>query len=128
MQRSPKHQPHQDGTVTMPTTMVSSGHRPLEAELARAASHPASIRSSATLSVFEEVLLHASEPERIFFVVLNGELEKVSRFYDGTRGKGQDKCTQNTDAIDYRVWPAHVGAKYHGGKSRRSTVPWQLPA
>lgn len=43
----------------------------------------ASVRSSATLSVLEEVLLHASEPERQFFAMLNGELDKVSRFYNG---------------------------------------------
>ena len=42
-----------------------------------------SINSSATLSILDEALLHASEAERVFFAILNGELEKVSRFYDG---------------------------------------------
>ncbi|CDS05005.1 hypothetical protein LRAMOSA07535 [Lichtheimia ramosa] len=62
-----------------------------ETEMYRVPSHPASVRSSATLSVLEEVLLHASEPERQFFAMLNGELDKVSRFYNEKEQEARTK-------------------------------------
>lgn len=36
-----------------------------------------------SISVLEEALRHASEPEQYFFVMLDGDLETISRFYDG---------------------------------------------
>lgn len=98
-------------------------------QLIQGIDHVASIRSSATVSVLDEVLIHATEPERVFFSVLNGELEKVSRFYDGDpsnghlyflhflnpffflnrKGKGdqdQTRSTQDSNAVNCRVWPS----------------------
>ncbi|KAF7730382.1 Xenotropic and polytropic retrovirus receptor 1 [Apophysomyces ossiformis] len=57
-----------------------------ETELHKVTSRPVpkaeSLHSTATLSVLDEVLLHASDSERMFFNMLNGESEKISRFYD----------------------------------------------
>ncbi|KAI7849080.1 SPX domain-containing protein [Circinella umbellata] len=61
---------------------ISSRFNQDDTELARVHSRPVSINSSATLSILDEALLHASEAERVFFAILNGELDKVSRFYD----------------------------------------------
>ncbi|KAI9486317.1 MAG: SPX domain-containing protein [Benjaminiella poitrasii] len=36
-----------------------------------------------TISVFEEAVRHASKPEQYFFVMLDQDLETISRFYDG---------------------------------------------
>lgn len=35
------------------------------------------------ISVLDEVLSHASEPEQYFFVMLDQDLETISLFYDG---------------------------------------------
>lgn len=40
-----------------------------------------------TLSVWDEVLLHANESERAFFTMLNQELDKVTMFYNGKEKK-----------------------------------------
>ncbi|KAL0091577.1 SPX domain-containing protein [Phycomyces blakesleeanus] len=60
-------------------------------ELHRSPSRPVSIQSNTTLSVFDEVLLHASEPERAFFMMLNEELEKISDFYDEKERESREK-------------------------------------
>ncbi|KAI8147934.1 SPX domain-containing protein [Fennellomyces sp. T-0311] len=70
---------------------ISSRFNHDDTELARVPSQPVSIRSSATLSILEEALLHASESERVFFAILNGELEKVSRFYDEKESEARTK-------------------------------------
>jgi hypothetical protein len=36
------------------------------------------------ISVLDEALRHASEPEQYFFVMLDQDLATISRFYDGT--------------------------------------------
>ncbi|CAO3597054.1 unnamed protein product [Absidia cylindrospora] len=43
---------------------------------------PVSFHSTMTLSVWDEVLLHANESERLFFDMLTQELDKVSLFYN----------------------------------------------
>ncbi|KAI8640071.1 SPX domain-containing protein [Parasitella parasitica] len=48
----------------------------------RQASFPTS--TTATLSVLDQVLFHASPSERSFFDSLDIELDKISRFYNGT--------------------------------------------
>jgi hypothetical protein len=35
------------------------------------------------ISVLDEALRHASEPEQYFFFILDQDLETISRFYDG---------------------------------------------
>ncbi|ORZ01299.1 SPX domain-domain-containing protein [Syncephalastrum racemosum] len=70
---------------------VSSPFRGDNTELTRVSSRPVSIQSSATLSVLEEVLLHASDPERAFFHALNIELDKVALFYDEKEEEARTK-------------------------------------
>ncbi|KAI9270523.1 SPX domain-containing protein [Phascolomyces articulosus] len=70
---------------------ISSRFNHDDTELTRVPSQPGSIHSSATLSILDEALLHASEAERVFFAILNGELEKVSRFYDEKESEARAK-------------------------------------
>ncbi|KAI9306838.1 SPX domain-containing protein [Cunninghamella echinulata] len=62
-----------------------------DATLERLSSRPASYRSTLTLSVWDEVLLHANESERIFFNSLNHELDKVSLFYNEKENEASAK-------------------------------------
>lgn len=39
------------------------------------------------MSVLDEALRHASEPEQYFFVMLDQDLDIISRFYNGTSKK-----------------------------------------
>ncbi|KAI9482526.1 SPX domain-containing protein [Zychaea mexicana] len=70
---------------------ISSRFNNDDTELYRVPSQTASIRSSTTMSILEEALLHASESERVFFAILNGELDKVSRFYDEKEKEARTK-------------------------------------
>lgn len=36
-----------------------------------------------TVSILDQVLKHASEPEQYFFVMLDEDLKTISTFYDG---------------------------------------------
>ncbi|CAO3630671.1 unnamed protein product [Cunninghamella blakesleeana] len=62
-----------------------------DATLERLPSRPVSYRSTMTLSVWDEVLLHANESERTFFDTLNHELDKVSLFYNEKENEAKAK-------------------------------------
>ncbi|KAL9555338.1 hypothetical protein MBANPS3_002401 [Mucor bainieri] len=80
--------PHNNPSINMrPQSIMSrlssrfsSRHDDDDRPSSRQASFPS---STATLSVLDQVLFHASASERHFFDALDLELDKISRFYDG---------------------------------------------
>lgn len=50
-------------------------------------------------SILEEAIKHASEPEQYFFVVLDQDLETISKFYDSKEKEAEAKY----EAIEMQV-------------------------
>ncbi|KAI8096293.1 SPX domain-containing protein [Halteromyces radiatus] len=76
---------------------------------------PGSFQSTATLSVWDEVLLHANESERVFFNMLNQELDKVSLFFNDkeneSRAKFESVKMQIKLIADYGRYLLEIGVK-----------------
>lgn len=45
--------------------------------------HRSKNRNLRSLSILDQVLRHASEPEQYFFVMLDQDLQTIANFYDG---------------------------------------------
>ncbi|CAO3697478.1 unnamed protein product [Rhizopus microsporus] len=70
-----------------------------ETELGRVSRPTVQVNNLQVASILEEAIKHASEPEQYFFVVLDQDLETISKFYDSKEKEAEAKY----EAIEMQV-------------------------